>query len=235
MVADAVIKVGKAAAGAADEVLETTGSNCASSEQYDTYCSVVQRMIMSPVTSDTMEDRILDGAEHCLRRFGLRRTSMADVAAQAGISRGSVYRYFPDREQLIDAVLERVAERFVAASTDSVDGHPTLADQVAEAAVFILSHRDEDTLVAGDENLLAILLTIRIRALLERWIEFWLPRLAAAEKQGEIRRGLDHRQAAEWIVRLMLSFGIMPSVTVDLDDPEAVRAFVRAHLVQGFA
>jgi hypothetical protein len=71
--------------------------------------------------------------------------------------------------------------------------------------------------------------------LVERWDDFWLPRLAAARDRGEIRPDLDHRQAAEWIVRLMLSFAVVPSVVVDLDDADAVRAFVRNHLVRGFA
>ena len=31
----------------------------------------------------------------------------------------------------------------------------------------------------------------------------------------------------------MLSFAVMPAVTFDADDPEPVRAFVRAHLVRG--
>ena len=76
---------------------------------------------------------------------------------------------------------------------------------------------------------------MRVHGLLERWIEFWLPRLADAAARGEVRPDLDHRQAAEWIVRLMLSFAVMPSVTVDLDDPDAVRTFVRNHLVRGLA
>jgi hypothetical protein len=33
----------------------------------------------------------------------------------------------------------------------------------------------------------------------------------------------------------MLSFAVVPSVVVDLDDADAVRAFVRNHLVRGFA
>ncbi len=190
---------------------------------------------LATATRDTTEERILDGAERCLRRLGLRRMSMSDVAVQAGISRGSVYRYFPDRQRLVDAVLERAADRFVAASSDAVDRERTLAGQVGEAALFILEHRDDESVLVGDESLMATLLTVRIRALLERWIDFWLPRLADAERRGEIRAGLDHRPAAEWIVRLMLSFAVMPSVTVDLERPAAVRAFVRDHLVRGFA
>jgi hypothetical protein len=64
-------------------------------------------------------------------------------------------------------------------------------------------------------------------------VEFWLPYLAEAEARGEIRPGVDHRQAAEWIVRMMLSFAIMPAVSFDADHPEQVRAFVRAFIVDG--
>jgi AcrR family transcriptional regulator len=185
-------------------------------------------------TSASTVDRILDAAEQCLQRMGLRRASMGDVAIQAHLSRGSLYRYFPDREALVDAVLERVADRFVAASAESVNRRRTLAGQVGEAAVFIVEHRSFSDLPSED-SLVATLLTARINNLVARWVEFWLPRLADAEARGEIRAGLDHRQAAEWIVRLMLSFAVMPSVTVVLSDPDAVRTFVRHHLVRGLA
>jgi len=33
----------------------------------------------------------------------------------------------------------------------------------------------------------------------------------------------------------MLSFAVMPSVTFDMDDPDAVRAFVHDHLIVGLA
>src|SRR5437588_3389699 len=94
-----------------------------------------------PIPATGTEERILDAAEQCLRHLGLRRLSMGDVASQAGLSRGSVYRYFPDRPALVDAVLERAAQRFVGASTVTVDRRRTLAGQVGEAAVFLLTPR----------------------------------------------------------------------------------------------
>ena len=86
------------------------------------------------------EERILDAAERCMGRLGLGRVSMADVAAQAGVSRGSVYLHFGDRASLVDAVLARVATRFVASSEVAVRRRRTLAAQVGEAAVFIRRH-----------------------------------------------------------------------------------------------
>jgi AcrR family transcriptional regulator len=185
------------------------------------------------------EERILDAAEACLSRLGLRRVSMTDVAIQAGVSRGSVYFHFGDRATLVEAVLTRVASRFVTTSMSAVASRDTLAGQVGEAAVFIRQHLGDELLTlrlpAEGDSLLATLLSVQIDRLLSEWIEFWLPFLAAAEERGEIRKGLDHRRASEWIVRTMLSFAVMPSVTFDMDDPEAVRSFVHDHLIVGLA
>lgn len=181
--------------------------------------------------------RILDAAELCIRRYGLRRVSMGDVAQAASLSRGSVYNHFHDREALIDAVLERTADRFVAESEELVRRRRTLAAQVAEAAAFIRTHQDDPLLVltAGEESLIASLLTARIDGLVARWVEFWQPYLEDAEQRGEVRAGLDRRAAAEWIVRLLLSLVIMPSTVVDLDDPDAVRSYVQQFVVRGLA
>ncbi len=150
-----------------------------------------------------------------------------------------MYRYFADRDALVTAVLERTAERFVAASAADVDRGATLADQVAEAAVFIRRHLADEGLtlrLPGDrDSLLAATLSVGDARLLERFCEFWHPRVDAARARGEVRGDLDDRQAGEWIVRLMLSFAVLPSVVVDLDDPSAVRRFVRDHIVRGFA
>jgi AcrR family transcriptional regulator len=194
-------------------------------------------MSTATVTLPSTADRIVEAAEQCIRRYGLRRVSMGDVARAAGVSRASVYNHFQDREALVDAVLERAADRFVASSEASVRRRRTLAGQVAEAAAFIRTHRDDPllTLTTGEESLIASLLTARIEGLVARWVEFWQPYLAAASRRGEVRAGLDRRAAAEWIVRLMLSLVLMPSTVVDLDDADAVREYVDEFVVRGLA
>jgi AcrR family transcriptional regulator len=188
---------------------------------------------------DGTEECILVAAEQCLSRLGLSRLSMTDVAAQAGVSRGTVYLHFADRDALTDAVLARAASRFVAGSAGVVRRRRTLESQVAEAAAYIRMHLGDNVLSlplpADQESLLATLLTSRREHLVEEWVEFWLPYLDEAEGRGEIRTGIDHRQAAEWIVRMMLSFAIMPAVSFDSDRPEHVRAFVRSFIVEGLA
>jgi AcrR family transcriptional regulator len=193
------------------------------------------RVTVAPGT----RERILDAGEQAVRRFGLRRVSMAEVAELARVSRGSVYRYFPDRDTLVAAVLRRTAQRFVESSAGSVRRRRTLAAQVAEAAVFIREHMRDPSLtlpaLGGEDALLATLLAAHVDGLVAEWVEFWQPLLAEAATRGEIRDGLDHREVAEWIVRIMLSFAVMPSVVIDLDDAAAVRRFVQDHIVRGLA
>jgi len=51
--------------------------------------------------------RILDAAERCFVRSGFHRTTMQDVAAEAGMSPGNLYRYFSAKEAIVIALTER--------------------------------------------------------------------------------------------------------------------------------
>jgi AcrR family transcriptional regulator len=59
-------------------------------------------------------DRILDAAEDVLRRFGPAKANVVDVARALGVSHGSVYRHFPTKAALRDAVAERWLNRVSA-------------------------------------------------------------------------------------------------------------------------
>jgi AcrR family transcriptional regulator len=61
--------------------------------------------------SDLTRDRILDAAQEVLTRFGLQKATVVDVARALGVSHGSVYRHFPSKAALRDAVTERWLER----------------------------------------------------------------------------------------------------------------------------
>ena len=56
-----------------------------------------------PLTAET----ILDTAEDVLRRFGPAKATVVDVARALDVSHGSVYRHFPSKAALRDAVTER--------------------------------------------------------------------------------------------------------------------------------
>jgi AcrR family transcriptional regulator len=53
------------------------------------------------------EDRILDATRLCVAEFGVKRTTLAEVARRAGVSRPTVYRRWPDTRTLIADLLTR--------------------------------------------------------------------------------------------------------------------------------
>ncbi len=59
-------------------------------------------------------ERILEAAEDVLRRFGPSKATVVDVARALGVSHGSVYRHFPSKAALRDAVTERWLHRISA-------------------------------------------------------------------------------------------------------------------------
>lgn len=59
------------------------------------------------LSSDERTQQILDAALTLILRQGYDKTSIGDVAAEAGISRGTVYLYFASKEQLVEALVLR--------------------------------------------------------------------------------------------------------------------------------
>ena len=64
-------------------------------------------------------DEILGAAQRCFVRSGFHQTSMQEICAEAGMSPGNLYRYFPSKESLIAGIAERdraeVAQEFANA------------------------------------------------------------------------------------------------------------------------
>jgi AcrR family transcriptional regulator len=84
------------------------------------------------------ETRILTVASEHLRTFGLKRFTVVAVAEEAGMTHANVYRYFPSRVALIDAVVDlwlKATERKLA---DIADG-PDPADDKLERLILGLA------------------------------------------------------------------------------------------------
>lgn len=67
-------------------------------------------------------ERILAAAEETLRRFGPAKTTVVDVARALGVSHGTVYRHFPTKADLRDAVVDRWLQRMHPALAAIADG-----------------------------------------------------------------------------------------------------------------
>lgn len=185
-----------------------------------------------------VKDRLLDATERCLRREGLRRTTVAAVAEEAGVSRAWLYRHFPDKASLLGAALVRLDESFWSEAQNRIHGVSGLSAQVAEAVVMARQITPPPLLLQLREQepeAYAAVLGTGVREVVPGLAGFWLGFLTAAVESGEVRADLDVPRAAEWVLRLVLSLVTVPGEAVDADDPASVRAFVQEFLVPGLS
>src|SRR5207253_11125138 len=68
----------------------------------------MNRPVRTGKDSDEARARILEAAEEQFRRVGYHRTSVADIAAELGMSPANVYRFFPSRDAINESICGRV-------------------------------------------------------------------------------------------------------------------------------
>ena len=107
--------------------------------------------------------RVLDAASSLLQRIPLEELTTTRVAAEAGLSIGALYRFFPDKQTIIDAIAVRHVEQFKAELESSVmkslerefsdlaTFHPAkVLDSVVDAYILYLdAHPDFRTISFG--------------------------------------------------------------------------------------
>jgi AcrR family transcriptional regulator len=64
-------------------------------------------------------ERILDAAERLLGRFGYRKMTVDDIAAEAGIGKGTVYLSFPSKEEVVLSTVDRIVDRVCMAMEEA--------------------------------------------------------------------------------------------------------------------
>jgi AcrR family transcriptional regulator len=179
-------------------------------------------------------ERILDAAEACLRRDGIRRTSALHVAAEAGVSRAWLYRQFPDKATLLSAALIRRDRAFWAEAQHQVDGADGFAAKIA--AAVLLSRAAPlgplaNELREKEPDAFAEVIGTYVQDIIPGMAWFWRDQLAKGVASGELRADLDLDAAAEWVMRQVVSLVSVPGVAVDIDDRESIERALTTFLM----
>ncbi len=85
--------------------------------------------------------RILDGALLATARRGVHKLSMSDVCTEAGISRGTLYRYFTSKEELLEAIGGHVRDGLRHQLKLAVEARPELNVRVEVVVDSVLNYR----------------------------------------------------------------------------------------------
>jgi AcrR family transcriptional regulator len=180
-----------------------------------------------------MERRILGAALVCFGRFGVSKTTLDDVAREAGCSRATLYRYFPGKRALVQSVVDAEGVRIAAevelagASADTLEDAVvgmmlTAASELVhhEALQFALQHEPELVLPfisfdGADEFLAGA--SIAFAPVLVRHLP--------ADRAP---------RAAEFCTRVLLALLCSEDGTrISMTDEESVRSLVRQFVLPG--
>lgn len=180
-----------------------------------------------------VRERILEGTYAAVARWGLTKTTVEDVAREAGLSRSTLYRYFPGgRDELIDAVVLWQFLRFFSRLYEEIHQAASLNEVLERGIVFarrsLVGHEVLQRILETEPGVLLPKLTIemdRIVAMVAGFLTPYLVRFPLAE-------GIDIHQAADYLARMTLSYIATPG-SWDLEDPAQVAELVGGQLLAG--
>ncbi|QUR67821.1 TetR/AcrR family transcriptional regulator [Mycobacterium spongiae] len=97
----------------------------------------------TPNSDEEAIDRILDAADHIIAQRG-SSTRIADVAQTLGVTRQTVYRYFPGTEALLVAAAMRSADGFLDQLAEHIKGETDPVAAMVEGVAFVIETLAED-------------------------------------------------------------------------------------------
>ncbi|MFL6090111.1 MAG: TetR/AcrR family transcriptional regulator [Aeromicrobium sp.] len=164
---------------------------------------------MSRGSGQVSTDNLLDAADHCFAQFGVERTTMADVAAYAGVHRATMYRYFADRDQLILAVLMRASAPLFERAAEELGTRGDAETAVVEAVSLAIDEALTDvqltSLFGAASGKAAVHVAALSNEFFARAFETTVPTLRDAQASGRLRPGIDPEDACRWLMRIAMS------------------------------
>jgi TetR/AcrR family transcriptional regulator len=110
--------------------------------------AIVVSMSVASRPSVAKVDRVLDAAYVCFLRHGIRKTTMDDIAAAAGMSRPAVYQYVRNKEDAFRRVAGRIFDGALEKAREAAAGGGTLAqrlDRILAVRLTVVQRMRQDS------------------------------------------------------------------------------------------
>lgn len=181
-------------------------------------------------SAESVEETILDTARAVFETYGVRRANIEDVATRAGVSRSTIYRRFPTKDELFEAVVRREAELFFTTLDQSTTGR---SPQEAVIEAFTLGVR-----LIGDSPLYSRIAESEpeLFGMFSRSDVFPIGQFADGIAHTLRRCGVgipdaDLANIADILLRVAVGIIVFPTDRLDTSDQAAVRAYAARYLV----
>jgi AcrR family transcriptional regulator len=178
---------------------------------------------------------LLDAASRRFVAVGIAKTTMEDIAREAGAGKATLYRYFPNKAAVVDALVRRENQRFTRRLERAVAEGATASEKVEGAFVaaleFLRSHPMLNKSLREEPDMLLPYLTLRSGPIVQTGMQIFHAVIEEGIASGEFRP-VRAEWAAETLFRLVMSFFSLPTLAISVDDAAHIREYAHG-LVAG--
>ena len=154
---------------------------------------------------DDTRARIMDTADALFRRLGFAKTAVADIAAELGMSPANVYRFFPSKIAIVEAICQRCLGELEAKAWAVARARGSAGARLERLFLDILAYHKENLLTEQQVN------DIVLVAIEQNWVA--------------IRA---HKELMRTVIELILRDGIEAGEIEPVDPAETSRLLLRS-------
>jgi len=186
------------------------------------------------------KEQILKAAFQCLARTGYSRLTVRDIAAEAGVSVGTLYLHFENKQAIVKALVEQGRE-LDEAGLDAIPVEGSPLEALGAVFQFLIERLDDPESAAAlrvDVDLWAEAIHHpAVRELFEDSRRYWLGRMSElvekAQKAGELPTSVDPASLTQLLIAMLPGLELMKVMQPEIPIgplAEPFRALLRGHL-----
>ncbi|WP_328395595.1 TetR/AcrR family transcriptional regulator [Nocardia sp. NBC_00416] len=184
--------------------------------------------------ADSIEVRILDAARVQFERLGVKKTTIGDVARQAEVDRGTVYRRIGSRDDLVRAVSAREVRELLTELEGIPARHESMEAIVADIFGTVITRWREHALInrvlALEPGRLLPYVTTEGGPFFTMAVGTTAAILTEALRQRQLPETPDFTTRIEIAARIVHSLILQPVGAIALESEEQLAAFARAYI-----
>ena len=112
-----------------------------------------------PKSEIEAKSRVCSAALACLKRQGIEKTTMSDIAKQAGIARPTLYKYFKNIEEVLSTAIDIEAYNFAESVVKHAQKFDSIEQRIVETIIYVVEELPKDpslSIIINDDRAKAL-------------------------------------------------------------------------------
>lgn len=178
------------------------------------------------------QQKIIDAAYRCFDQYGIRKTTIDDIASSAGVARPTFYTYFDGKDDVVDYIRRAESLKANQEIRQRMKKHKSFEDALTECFMItaaVAGHNPYVRALIDDIDLVsksAAPYSPAHRVNLERWG----PLLSGASSRGELNSDLSPDEIVSWLTLSQVL--MLTKIDADPVSDDELRRFIRLFIVK---